>query len=79
MGAEEVLQKEAGRRMVEDYGVGGEQKKKDEIVKNKGMMDLDLSDDEEEDDEDEDEGMFIHVSCLSPCVGCWFCTMQTIL
>ncbi|KAL7524418.1 hypothetical protein ACHAXR_000564, partial [Thalassiosira sp. AJA248-18] len=60
--AEEVLQKEAGRRMGEDYGVGSSSGGKKDKGANgsgvssltRGVGELDLSDDEEDDDEDEE-------------------------
>ena len=69
VGAEEVLQKEAGRRVEEDYGVGGSSssKKKENadaggvVSLTRGVGDLDLSDDEEEDDENEGMSYWFHV------------------
>lgn len=71
VGAEEVMRKDAERRMVEDHGVGSGGTKKEKgreggnaaIVK--GLVELDLSDDDDEDN-DEDEGMLHMCACLFP-------------
>jgi hypothetical protein len=54
--AEEVLRKDAGRRMAEDYGMPNKDKGRDH-ASGVGRGELDLSDDEDEDGDGDDEGM----------------------